>query len=205
MPKTAYWITFCGLLSMASHGTAAMDSAAMQRGAHVAVEVCNGCHSMKYLKYKDLLAIGLPRNAVDALRGSKGLGDPLIAQMQPNDALAVFNVVPPDLSLMAKAREGGPEYIEKLLTGFTADANGDISNRVFPGIKMPDILGVAHADPAAKQEIDHKAKDVAAFLEWAADPQAEERQHMGVDVLVYVVVLTTLLYFLKNKIWRRLK
>jgi ubiquinol-cytochrome c reductase cytochrome c1 subunit len=205
MRKTAYWISFFSLLAAAGQGYAAPDFAAIQRGAHVAVEVCNGCHDLKYLKYKDLLAIGLPQSEVDAMRGSKSMGDPLKGQMQPNDALAAFNVVPPDLSLMAKAREGGSEYIYHLLTGFKTDASGATTNAVFPGIKMPDILGISLADANARKDIENKAKDVSAFLEWAADPQAEARQRMGVGVLIYVAVLTVLFYFLKNKIWLRLK
>ncbi len=205
MLKTVYWISTLCLTLFAGTAHASADLPSIQRGAHIAAEVCNGCHSLKYIKYKDLLSIGLTKDEVNTLRGEKNLGDPLKAQMAVNDALAMFNVAPPDLSLMAEAREGGPHYIVELLTGFAPGADGQTTNRVFPGIKMPDIFGIAQADPAARKEIEQKAKDVAAFLEWTADPQADARKRMGAGVLIYVAVLTVLFYLLKKKIWRRLK
>ncbi len=185
-------------------GQAHADQAQLQRGAHVAVEVCNGCHTLKYIKYSDFFKLGFTKKDVDAMRGDKPLDSPLLSQMDPQSELSMFGIVPPDLSLMAKAREGGAHYIYEMITGFYTDSKGQTANRVFPGIKMPDILMVSQADAAGKQAIDAKAKDVSAFLEWASDPQAEERITLGKYVIGYFVVLTVLLYFLKKKIWKRL-
>ena len=204
MGKWTRWTWLACVPALAGNTLAAEDPAALQRGARTVVEVCTGCHDLKYIKYGDLLKIGIPKAEVDTMRGDKLMSDPLRAQMAPNDAMALFNTVPPDLSLMAHAREGGSAYIQELLTGFYNDPSGNLSNHAFPGIKMPDVLGVAQADPAARQEINHKAADVAAFLEWTADPNAAARIRMGYGVLVYVFVLTILFYLLKKKTWRRL-
>ena len=177
----------------------------LQRGAHVATEVCNACHGLKYLKYSDFLKLGFTKQQVDLMRGDRSMGDSLVAQMAPNDALAAFGIVPPDLSLMAKAREGGVGYIDSMITGFYVAANGNTDNHVFPGIKMPDILGISQADPASRKALLMKAEDVSTFLGWAADPMAEARKNLGYAVMAYVFFLTVLLYVLKHKIWGRLE
>ncbi len=200
------WALFvCLVFTINGRVLAAEDEATLQRGAHVATEVCNTCHSLKYLKYSDFLKLGFTKTQVDSMRGDKNMGDPLTAQMAPSDALAAFGIVPPDLSLMAKAREGGAGYIDSMITGFYTDASGNTDNHVFPGIKMPDILGISQADPASRKALLLKAKDVSTFLGWAADPMADARENLGYAVMAYVFVLTVLLYLLKNKIWGRLE
>ncbi len=176
----------------------------VQRGAHVALEVCNACHSLKYIKYDDLMKIGFTKAQVDAMRGDKEMGAPLLSQMAPQDELGMFGTVPPDLSLMAKAREGGAHYIYSMITGFYTDAKGQTQNKVFPGIKMPDVFMIAQADAAGKAAIEKKARDVSVFLAWASDPQAEDRTTLGKYVIAYFVFLTILLFFLKKKIWKKL-
>ncbi len=201
------WALFASL-ACTMNGTALAaggKAAILQRGAHVATGVCNACHSLKYLKYSDFLKLGFTKQQVDVMRGDRNMGDPLIAQMAPGDALAAFGIVPPDLSLMAKAREGGVGYIDSMITGFYTAANGNTDNHVFPGIKMPDILGISQADPTSRKALLVKAEDVSTFLGWAADPMAESRENLGYAVMAYVFVLTVLLYLLKRKIWKRLE
>jgi cytochrome c1 len=195
-----YGLFFCLILTGQAHA----DQAQLQRGAHVALNVCNGCHSLKYITYSDFLKIGFTKKEVDAMRGDKPMDASLQSQMDPKMELGMFGVVPPDLSLMAKAREGGAHYIYSMITGFYTDSKGQTANRVFPGIKMPDVLMISQADAAGKQAIEAKAKDVSAFLKWASDPQAEERKTLGKYVIAYFVLLTGLLYLLKKKIWKRL-
>ena len=201
------WALFATLVcTMNGAALAAEDKITiLQRGAHVATEVCNACHGLKYLKYSDFLKLGFTKQQVDLMRGDKSMGDSLVAQMAPSDALAAFGIVPPDLSLMAKAREGGVGYIDSMITGFYTAANGNTDNHVFPGIKMPDILGISQADPASRKALLMKAEDVSTFLGWAADPMAEARKNLGYAVMAYVFFLTVLLYVLKHKIWGRLE
>ncbi len=180
------------------------DKAAMLRGAQEVATTCNACHGLKYIKYRDLLSLGLDGAKVDELRGAQPLDAVLQAQMPADAARASFNgVVPPDLSLMAAAREGGGHYLYSYLTGYHNNEKGELVNSVFRGTQMPDILGIASAaDAQARTDIGNKAKDISAFLMWAADPHAAERKTLGYYVLGYVFIMTILLWLWKKQIWR---
>jgi len=174
----------------------------LQRGAETIAGVCMSCHDLKYLHYRDLLSIGLSQKAVDSYRGELSLEAPLLSSMSADQRKAMFGLVPPDLSMMARAREGGARYIYTLLTSFHTTEAGGVDNSLFPGIKMPDILSYSSAeDPEA---IRKTAREAAIFLDWAADPHADERHTLGYYVLAYLGVLTLLLYLLKCRIWQRL-
>lgn len=178
---------------------------ALRHGAETVTGVCLACHSLKYLKYGDLSQLGFTGKDVDALRNGKSLKESLQPEMAPDMLRESFGGLPPDLSLMAKAREGGPAYIYGLLTGFYQKADGNVDNHVFPGIKMPDVLSYGDAkEPAQRAALEAQARDVAAFLAWAADPHAAERRGLGYYVLGYLAVLTFLLYLTNRKIWARL-
>jgi ubiquinol-cytochrome c reductase cytochrome c1 subunit len=180
------------------------DMASIQRGAEEVVTVCGGCHELKYIKYSDLLTLGFAKDKVDGWRGAHPLDASLQPQMGPTDAKAAFGVVPPDLSLMAAAREGGGHYIYSYLTGYRME-NGKLTNSVFPVTRMPDILGLSGiTDPQQRATTEKTAKDVSAFLVWAADPHTQERRHMGYYVLAYVFVMTVLLYLWKKQIWHHI-
>ena len=78
-------------------------------------------------------------------------------------------------------------------------------NHYFPTTKMPDVLSVAGVtDPVQLAQLDQKAREVTSFLAWAADPHAQERKSLGYYVLGYLFILTTMLYFLKGRIWAKL-
>ncbi len=126
------------------------------------------------------------------------------------------NAYPVDLSVVTKARHGGADYVVALLTGYS-DPPSDFSllpglnyNAYFQGhqIAMPAPLTsdgqVTYAPdagnpPATKQQM---AKDVAAFLTWAAEPKMEERKRMGVKVMIFLVFLSALLYLAYRRLWR---
>jgi len=137
---------------------------------------------------------------------------------------------PPDLSLMAKARgydrgfptfvfdvltqfqEKGPNYIAALLQGFedTPPAGvtipeGSFYNKYFPGhsIKMPKPLsdGQVTYDDGAPQTVQQYATDVSAFLMWTAEPKLEARKKLGLQVMIFLIILAGLLYFTKKKVW----
>lgn len=177
---------------------------ALLRGAEVVTSVCMGCHSLHYVKYRDLLPLGFSSAAVDKLRGSQSLDEPLLSAMTDDMAIEQFGLVPPDQSLLAKAREGGARYIYSLLTGYEQDAKGSVANRLSPGLRMPDVLGYSSADPAQRAALQQQVRDAAVFLEWASDPHANERRHLGIYVLAYLAMLTFLLYLIKRRIWARL-
>ena len=106
--------------------------------------------------------------------------------------------------LLAKAREGGARYIYTLVTSYEKDAKGNVSNLLFPGLRMPDVLDYASADLAQRAILQQQVRDAAVFLEWASDPHADERRHIGVYVLAYLALLTFLLYLIKRRVWARL-
>ena len=123
----------------------------LRKGAETVINVCLGCHNLKYLKYGDLAKLGFGDKELNTLRNGKSLKEPLQTDMAADMLRESFGIVPPDLSLMAKAREGGPLYIYTLLTGFYQNADGSVDNHLFPGIKMPDVLNFSDAkDPAQR-------------------------------------------------------
>lgn len=179
------------------------DMASIQRGAEEVVTTCGGCHGLKYIKYRNLLALGFAKDKVDGWRGSLAMDASLPPQMPGEDAKAAFGVEPPDLSLMAAAREGGGHYLYSYLTGYHINDKGELTNSVFTVTRMPDVLGLsAVTDPQQRAKIEGTAKDVSAFLVWAADPHAQERKKLGYYVLIYVAIMTVLLYLWKKQIWR---
>jgi ubiquinol-cytochrome c reductase cytochrome c1 subunit len=184
----------------------ARDLPTLERGAETVATVCSGCHGLKYIKFRDLLNLGIDKDKVEAWRNGQPLDNALQAQMSENDARAAFNgATPPDLSLIAAAREGGGNYLYAYLTGYHKTDKGDLANTVFPGTQMPDILAAADAtDEKQRAEVEAKAKEISAFLVWAADPRAEERKRMGYYVLGYVAFMTLLLFLWKNQIWREI-
>jgi cytochrome c1 len=182
------------------------DVATVERGVDEMMANCHSCHSMKYIKYRDLVTFGIDKKKVDGWRGDQPLDAPMLAQMSDNDAAAAYGKAPPDLSLMAKARDGGVNYVYSYLLGYYVTPEGVSGNHIYPETKMPDILGMSSATEAAQRaEIQGKAHAIVSFLAWAADPHEQERHRLGYYVLGYLFVLTFLLYLVKNQIWARLK
>lgn len=182
------------------------DVQTVERGVDAVMNACRSCHSMKYIKYRDLVSFGIDNQKVDAWRGDQPLDAALLAQMSESDALQAYGKAPPDLSLMAKARDGGASYVYSYMVGYYVTPEGMPGNHIYPETKMPDILGISGATEAAQRtEIQGKARDIVSFLAWAADPHEQERHRLGYYVLGYLFVLTFLLYLVKNQIWSRLK
>jgi ubiquinol-cytochrome c reductase cytochrome b/c1 subunit len=148
-------------------------------------------------------------------------------------AAATYGVAPPDMSTLAKARgytrgfpwfvfdmfsqyqELGPDYIHAILTGYT-DApkgfkvpDGGHYNKYFPGhsIAMPPPLqdGQVKYDDGTPETVDQYAKDAAAFLMWAAEPKLDQRHRTGFQVLIFLIVLSGLMYFTKKKVWHEVE
>lgn len=205
------------------------DRAAMQRGYQVYDEVCAACHSMRYMSYRNLGQPGGPEfseAAVKAIAASKvveyiddagdvaerpGRPSDRFVSPFPNDAAAAASnggVVPPDLSLMAKARVGGPDYIYALLTGYEEapeDFDGLNYNTYFPGHNIAmaaplsdELIEYQDGTPAT---LDQMARDVSHFLMWTAEPKMEDRKGLGVRVILYLLALAGLLYIVKRRVW----
>ena len=180
--------------------------AAIERGAETLMINCHSCHSLKYIKYRDLANFGMDKKKIEDWRGDQPLDAPLSSQMSEDAAVQSFGVVPPDLSLMTKAREGGASYVYSYLLGYYSTPDGVTGNHIYPATKMPDILGSSGVtEPAAREELQKKAHDIVSFLAWAADPHEQERHRLGYYVIGYLFILTLLLYFVKNQVWSKLK
>lgn len=209
------------------------DRGALQRGFQIYTEVCASCHSLKLVAYRNLTGIGLNEEQIkkaaaefEVQDGPNDQGEMYARPARPADrfvlpfandnaARAANNgALPPDLSLMAKARKGGADYIYALLTGYGTPP-GDFKlqegmnyNAYFPGHQIamaPPIAAdaVEYAD-GTKATLAQHAKDVSTFLAWTAEPELEERKRMGIKVLLFLLVLTAMLYALKRAIWRDL-
>jgi ubiquinol-cytochrome c reductase cytochrome c1 subunit len=206
------------------------DLAAAQRGFQVYSTVCANCHSMKLMHYRDLSGIGLDEDQIKAVAAGVtvplGLDDqgnpkdgPATPASQfkspfPNDkaARAANNsALPPDLSLIVNAREGGPNYVYGILTGFVPPPSGFKMqegmnyNKMFPGhqIAMPPPLqdGTVEYTDGTPNTLNQEAHDVVTFLAFAANPETVERKQIGVRVILFLVFMTGLTYAMKRKVW----
>lgn len=205
------------------------DRAAAQRGFQIYNEVCSNCHSLKEAYYRNLTGIGLTMQQVKDIAASKRVpttddnGQPAERPALPSDhfrspfpnekaARAANNGgLPPDLSVIVKAREGGPDYVYALLTGYAEPPAGFklISglnyNTYFAGhqIAMPQPLrdGTVTYTDGTNPSLDQEVHDVVTFLSYIASPELEERHRMGVKVVLFLLFLTGLAYAVKRKLW----
>lgn len=206
------------------------DRAALQRGFQVYKEVCSACHSMNRLSYRNLADLGYSEAEIKAIAadvtitdGPNDEGEMFERPGRPSDHFrapyaniqaakyANNGAYPPDLSLIAKARHGGADYIHAILTGYgepPADKellSGQYWNKAMPGniIAMPQPINagqVSYSDGTA-QDVDQYARDVAQFLTWASEPHMEVRKRTGIKVFLFLLVFTGVLYAAKRKIW----
>ena len=179
---------------------------ARQRGAETVVGVCMMCHSLKYVKFGDLTSIGMSKEKIQTLLTEQKFEDRMISLTPLEVRKESYGKEPPDLSLMAIARKKGPRYVYTLLTSYYTNAEGNTENHLFPGVKMPDMLGYSMTTEGSPEraKIEAQVKDVVSFLMWAADPNADARKELGVYVIVYLVILTILLYLVKRRTWSRI-
>jgi ubiquinol-cytochrome c reductase cytochrome c1 subunit len=214
------------------------DREQLQRGFQVYKEVCSACHSLKHVAFRDLAALGYNEAEVKAI--AAGFSVPGIdpntgeATMRPgmptdyfpspfaNDVAARAannNAIPPDLSLITKARHEGPAYVYSLITGFQPQPAALLKE--FPDAKTPSglhynpyfaNLNLAMAPPltsdgqveygdGTKSTVDQMAKDVAAFLTWTAEPKLEKRKQTGWPILGFLLFATILGYMSYRNIW----
>lgn len=223
----------------------------LQRGLQVYTEVCSACHSLKLVAFHDLEALGYNEAQIKAYAGSgkywktqvptinPDTGEPATRKALPSDTFpppfpnevaaraANNNALPPDLSLITKAREGGAAYVYSLLTGYrNPDSYKNENGKTLPAdarppqglhfnpyfanlnIAMPPPLTTAgqvtYAD-GTPATVDQMAKDVAAFLVWTAEPSLERRHAAGWAVAIFLLVATVLGYLAYQQIWSEAK
>jgi cytochrome c1 len=229
------------------------DRGQLQRGYKVYKEVCANCHAMKLMAFRNLSQPGGPEFSEEQVKalaatftvkdgpGSDGEmfdrpgvpSDHFPSPFANDEAAKNANggALPPDLSLITKARAGwygtfnqlvngigGPQYVYSVLTGYEEapaemakdQPEGKFHNPYYasgPWIGMPPPLtdGQVTFDDEAPNKVADMARDVSAFLAWAAEPKMEERKSMGFAVVIYLAILAVLLYLVKQKIWARVE
>ncbi len=213
------------------------DRAALQRGYQVYTEVCAACHSMQYLSYRNLAEPGGPEfteeeakiiaASFEVLDGPNSDGEMFMrpAKLSDKFVMPYDNVeaskaanggaYPPDMSVLAKARKGGADYIYSLLLGYEEPPtnikldDGVYYNKYMYGnkIKMSaplsdGLLEYSDGTEATEQQM---AKDITTFLMWSAEPHLETRHKTGFRVIVYLIILSILVYLTMKKIWSRVE
>lgn len=233
-PKDASW-SFQGPFG-------SYDRAAVQRGFQVYKEVCSACHSLNRVAFHALgdeggpdfspaqvkaLAAGykLPADPNDKGEIFDASGERLTRAGIPADhfpppfaneeaARASNNgALPPDLSLIVKAREGGAAYVYSILTGFGQKVPAGFKvqtnmyyNPYFAGrsIAMPPPLseGAVTYSDGTTASVDQEAHDVVTFLAWAAEPKMEERKRIGFGAMIFLLALSGLLFLSYRRVWK---
>ena len=226
-------------LDLSSNGVfGKFDRQQLQRGFQVYKEVCSACHSLRLVAFRDLKALGYNDDEVKAIAAGfqvpgldpntgeantrPGLASDYFPKPFANDVAARAannNAVPPDLSLMTKARHDGAAYVHSLLTGYR-NQPAELLKR-FPDAKTPAglhynpyfaNLNLAMAPPltsegqvsygdGTKATVDQMAKDVSAFLVWTAEPKLDKRKQTGWPVLVFLLFATVLGYLAYKNVW----
>ncbi len=206
------------------------ERAPLQRGFQVYVEVCAACHGLKRIAFRNLVDIGFsdaeakaiaaeyeiedgPDQEGEMFTRSGRLSDYFVPPFANDNAARASNngALPPDLSLITKARGGGPDYVYALLVGYTDPPGGEelpdgmSHNLAFPGhqIAMPPPLSadaVEYAD-GTSATVAQMAEDLSHFLAWTAEPKLEERKRLGLKVMIVMIILAGLLYAVKRRVW----
>jgi ubiquinol-cytochrome c reductase cytochrome c1 subunit len=232
-------------LHLASDGPfGKFDKRQLQRGFQVYSEVCSACHSMNLVAFRDLEGLGYNEAEIKKIASdwktqvpsiNLDTGEPATRKAVPSDRIpspfanevaaraANNNALPPDLSLMTKAREGGASYVYSLITGYQ-NQPAELLKK-FPDAKTPPglhynpyfaNLNIAMPPPLASNgqvtyadgtpsTVDQMAKDVAAFLVWTAEPNLEHRHAYGLAVAIFLLVASVLGYLAYRQIWYEAK
>ena len=209
------------------------DRNALRRGSQVYKEVCASCHGMKQISFRNLSQPGGPEFSEAEVKaiaaeyevtdGPDDYGDMYERPALPKDRFvepypnvnaaraANGGAYPPDLSLITKARSGGPDYIHALLSGYEEAPEG-VEMRpglyynpymaggkiAMPAPLLEELVEYGDGTPATVQQM---SLDVTQFLNWAAEPELEQRKRTGFMVLIYLTIFAGLLYFSMRKIW----
>ena len=218
------------------------DKVQLQRGYRVYKEVCAACHSLKFVSFRNLEDIGYSEAQVKALAAEwqvpgidPATGEDIMRPGTPTDAFpspypnavaaaaANNNAIPPDLSLMTKARHDGTNYVASLLAGYAepsaelleehpeaAPGPGLYHNPYFHNLNLamaPPLTSTGQVtyDDGTEATIPQMATDVAAFLAWTAEPTMVKRKQTGWAVLVFLLFATVLAYLSKKQIWSAVK
>lgn len=207
------------------------NQASLQRGAKLFVNYCLNCHSANYMRYNRLMDIGLSEEQIkdNLMFTAEKVGDTMRISMAKSDAKSWFGVVPPDLTVEARARTA--DWLYTYLRGFYRDESRPTgwNNVAFPNVGMPHVLwdlqgqqvlkveqGVsAGGQPTEVQrlvldksgkltpvEYDAAVADLVNYLVYMSEPAQVQRKQLGVVVLLFLGLLFVLAYYLKKEFWK---
>ena len=160
------------------------DRAALQRGYQVYQEVCSSCHSMKYLSYRNLVEEGGPEFSVEQ---AKTIAASFEVKDGPNALLQGYEDPPAGVTL-----DDGV-YYNKYMYG----------NKIKMSNQLSD--GLVEYSDGTNASVEQMSKDVTTFLMWTAEPHLETRHKMGFKAIIYLIILTVLVYFSMKRIWSRIE
>ena len=201
----------------------------LQRGARNFMNYCSGCHSAKYVRFNTLgrdLDLSEDQLIQNLMFNAEKTFETIEANMPPEDAARWFGQIPPDLSLMARAR--GVDYVYNFLKGFYLDPTSPtgVDNRVLAGTSMPNVLwelqghqraifstdddGNQHFEEfesvtsgsMTTEEFDEFVRDTANFMAYMSEPVRQQRRVLGVWVLIFLVFFWIIASMLKKQIWK---
>jgi ubiquinol-cytochrome c reductase cytochrome c1 subunit len=212
------------------------DQASLQRGVKYFANYCMGCHSMKYVRYGQMAkGTGLTEDEVKdnfMFTDNKKVGSPMLSAMDPDAASRWFGTAIPDLTLTARLKHGGGDWIYTYLKSFYLDDSRPtgVNNMVFPDVGMPHVLvglqgtqkanfkvetddkGNEHktfegfeqvtAGALTAEEYDELVRDLTNYMVWASEPVKLERQRLGVWVMIFLSIFFVLAYLLKKEYWK---
>jgi ubiquinol-cytochrome c reductase cytochrome c1 subunit len=201
------------------------DQAALQNGAKIFVNYCLGCHSASYMRYNRLKDLGLDDAQIkeNLLFTADKVGEPMRIAMQPAEAKQWFGVTPPDLTVIARARDSesgsGADWLYTYFRSFYRDPNRPTgwNNVVFPNVGMAhvlwqlqgeQVLGEDHKLTLVKpgtlkpEEYDALVADLVAYLDYMGEPVGAFRKRLGLIVLLALGALFGLTYALKREYWK---
>ncbi|CAD6566470.1 MAG: cytochrome c1 [Cyphobasidiales sp. Tagirdzhanova-0007] len=210
------------------------DHSSIRRGYQVYREVCSTCHSLDRIAWRNLVGVSHTVDEVKAMAeeieyedgpGDDGemfqrpgkLADAMPRPYKNDEAARAGNAgaLPPDLSLITKARHGAADYVFALITGYTDAPAGkvvaepQVFNPYFPGtaISMQRVLydGLVEYPDGTPATTSQMAKDVVTFLSWASEPELDERKRMGLQTVIVLSTLLTLSLAVKRFKWSSIK
>ncbi len=204
----------------------------LQRGARLFVNYCLSCHAAGLMRYERMgkdLGISELQVAENLMFTGGKVGDLMTVATDPEDAVEWFGTVPPDLSVIARARS--VDWLYTYLRSFYLDDSRvtGVNNLVFPDVGMPDVLwelqgwqkpvittvkdtdGTEHkvielelVEPGlmSPKEFDRAVRDLVNFLDYMAEPGKHDRQSLGVKVILFLLVFLVVAYLMKKEFWK---
>jgi len=236
MKKFLIALLFAPMMAIASGGNVHLDKwpgsvsdkAALQSGAKLFVNYCLNCHGASYLRYKNLMELGLTEQQVkdNLMFTSDKIGSLMGVAARSDEQKLWFGATPPDLTIVARARGeagnagAGADWLYTYLRSFYRDANRPTgwNNVVFENVGMPNPLWqlqgqqvlnhethkleLAVPGQLSPAEFDKAISDLVGFMVWMGEPQQEFRRTLGFGVLAFLLLLFVLAYALKKEYWK---